>query len=102
MDNLFKNPTHTLPQTTLWFYRGNVPDKRNPNISKEYVTNFLNIFHKTEEEFIKEDLKQLFTLYLYQAHYSNLTLKTRKNFFKGVLLYFIFLFIQIWIFPYLN
>lgn len=102
LDNLFKNPTHTLHQSTLWFYRGNVPDGRNLNISKKDVTNFLNKFHRTEEEFIKEDLKVLFTLYLYQAHYYNLALKTRKNLFKGVLLYFIFFLIQIMILPYLN
>lgn len=94
--NLFENPTPTLPQTTLWFYRCNVLDERNPKLSNDNLTSFLNKFNKTEEEFIKEDLKQLFNLHLYQAHYNNLAKKTRRTFFIGVFLFVIFVFIQIW------
>lgn len=101
-DNLRKKPTHALPQTTLWFYRGNVPGKRKRKISKENATNFLKKFDRTEEKFIKEDLKQLFTLYLYQAHYAHLAKKTRANFRIVVSVYFIFFFIPILILPFLN
>ncbi len=75
----FRDKTHTLHDTTLWFYKGNVSDERRLKISKLDVTNFLAKFHREEEKFIIEDLKQLFTLYLYQIHYKNMASKSRRN-----------------------
>ncbi len=98
----FKNPTKNPTKTTLWFYRGNVPDKKKPNISKDLVSKFLKKFHRAEEDFIIEDLKQLFNLYLYQANYNNLAKKSRINSRIIISVYFIYIFIQFLIFPYLN
>jgi hypothetical protein len=100
--NLRKNPTHALPQTTLWFYKDNVPDEIKKPISKETGTKFQERFHRSEKEFIREDLKQLFSLHLYQAHYANLAIKTRKRFRITVLVYFFIFFIPILIIPLFN
>lgn len=100
--NLRKDPTHALPQKLLWFYKGNVPDGRKTHIPKEIGTIFQEKFHRSEREFIIEDLKQLFSLHLYQAHYANLAIKTRKRFRITVLVYFFIFFIPILIIPLFN
>ncbi len=97
-----KNPTQTLSQPTLWSYRDNVLGKRKRKRSKENATKFLYKFHREEEEFIREDLKQLFTLYLYQAQSAKSELKTRKRFRNFVSVYLMFFTIQIFILPLFN
>jgi len=100
--NLRKNPIHTLPQTTFWFYKDNVPDGRKKLKPKEIRIDFQNRFHRTEKEFIREDLKQLFTLYLYQERYANSAITTRINFLVVVLVFFIPFFISIMTMPFFN
>ena len=102
LHNLRKSPTHTSPQTTFWFYKDNVPDEGKKCISKEIGIELQKRFHRTEKEFIREDLKQLFTLFLYQERYANLAISTRKNFLGVVLVYFIFFFISILTMPFFN
>ena len=98
----FKTPTRTTSQTTLWFYKGNVHDKRNQQISEDIISNFLNKFHRTKEDFIIEDLKQLFNLYLYQANYSNLASNSRRRSLIIISTYFIYTIIQLLSLFYLN
>ena len=96
--NLFRHPTPSLSQTTFWFYRGNVPDEINPEISNKHVTDFLNKFKKNDDKFIKEDLMTLFNLYIFQAHYYKLALFTRLILFIGFILYLVSFVIQIFFF----
>jgi len=67
----------------MWYYRGNIKGLDNSSINNDFK-DFIKKFENDELYFIKDDIKQLFILYLYQHFRYQLAVKLRVNFFRGI------------------
>jgi len=73
--------------SVLWFYRGNVPERKNFDNSS-LDSGFISIKKKFEswgkDDFFNDDIVQIYYLYCYQSHRYNLSIKMRKILIVGI------------------